>query len=152
MPACGSPRLIAACHVLRRLLAPRHPPYALSSLTIKLTQHVARRSRVAPFAPRIHAGRVRLSTFSTVADFSSRTCGAHQALIRLDAPFLPASFSCLKAPYPSPFPRERRHRSWRWAVLVWSHSSQTQKTRRRAPGISAALLSGSTRCSLPITP
>jgi hypothetical protein len=40
-PACGSPRLIAACHVLRRLLAPRHPPYALSSLTIKLTQHVA---------------------------------------------------------------------------------------------------------------
>ena len=32
-PACGSPRLIAACHVLRRLLAPRHSPYALSSLT-----------------------------------------------------------------------------------------------------------------------
>ena len=40
-PACGSPRLIAACHVLLRLLAPRHPPYALSSLTIKLTQHIA---------------------------------------------------------------------------------------------------------------
>jgi hypothetical protein len=40
-PACGSPRLIAACHVLLRLLAPRHPPYALSSLTIKLTQVVA---------------------------------------------------------------------------------------------------------------
>ena len=39
-PACGSPRLIAACHVLHRLLVPRHPPYALSSLTIKLTQHV----------------------------------------------------------------------------------------------------------------
>src|SRR5262249_34797079 len=39
-PACGSPRLIAACHVLHRLLAPRHPPYALSSLIIKLTQTV----------------------------------------------------------------------------------------------------------------
>src|SRR5260370_38244920 len=39
-PACGSPRLIAACHVLVRLLAPRHPPYALSSLIIKLTQAV----------------------------------------------------------------------------------------------------------------
>ena len=38
--ACGSPRLIAACHVLHRLLAPRHPPYALSSLIIKLTQYV----------------------------------------------------------------------------------------------------------------
>ena len=32
----GSPKLIAACHVFHRLLAPRHPPYALSSLTIKL--------------------------------------------------------------------------------------------------------------------
>ena len=41
-PACGSPRLIAACHVLLRLLAPRHPPYALSSLIIKLTQSVFR--------------------------------------------------------------------------------------------------------------
>ena len=38
-PACGSPRLFAACHVLRRLLVPRHPPYALSSLTIKLAAH-----------------------------------------------------------------------------------------------------------------
>ena len=31
-PACGYPRLIAACHVLHRPLVPRHPPYALSSL------------------------------------------------------------------------------------------------------------------------
>ena len=41
-PACGSPRLFAACHVLVRLLAPRHSPYALSSLIIKLTQSVLR--------------------------------------------------------------------------------------------------------------
>ena len=34
---CGSPRLIAACHVLHRRPAPRHPPYALSSLTMTLT-------------------------------------------------------------------------------------------------------------------
>src|SRR5450759_3277168 len=38
MPTCGSPRLIAACHVLHRLLLPRHPPCALSSLTTKFTQ------------------------------------------------------------------------------------------------------------------
>jgi hypothetical protein len=38
MPACGSPRLIAACHVLHRLLLPRHPPCALSSLTTKFTR------------------------------------------------------------------------------------------------------------------
>src|SRR6266478_4235520 len=35
--ACSSPQLIAACHVLHRLEVPRHPPCALSSLTIKFT-------------------------------------------------------------------------------------------------------------------
>ena len=29
---CSSPQLFAACHVLRRLLMPRHSPYALLSL------------------------------------------------------------------------------------------------------------------------
>ena len=33
MPICGSPKLIAACHVLHRLLMPRHSPCALISLT-----------------------------------------------------------------------------------------------------------------------
>src|SRR5262245_1295293 len=32
-PICGSPQLFAAYHVLHRLLTPRHPPCALSSLT-----------------------------------------------------------------------------------------------------------------------
>src|SRR5262245_4737752 len=36
-PACGSPWLIAANHVLLRLLTPRHPPSALSSLTTNLS-------------------------------------------------------------------------------------------------------------------
>ena len=34
-PACGSPKLFAAYHVLLRLLVPRHPSCALSSLTTK---------------------------------------------------------------------------------------------------------------------
>src|SRR5213594_3133629 len=38
-PVCGFLRLIAAYHVLLRLPSPRHPPYALSSLTIKFTPH-----------------------------------------------------------------------------------------------------------------
>ena len=50
-PACGSPRLIAACHVLHRRLLPRHPPCALSSLTTKFTRRTAslvvRRSSLA---------------------------------------------------------------------------------------------------------
>ena len=33
----GSPKLIAANHVLHRLSTPRHPPIALSSLTINLS-------------------------------------------------------------------------------------------------------------------
>ena len=33
VPTCGSPCLFAAYRVLRRLLTPRHPPYALCSLT-----------------------------------------------------------------------------------------------------------------------
>ena len=36
-PMCGSPRLIAACHVLLRLLMPRHSPCALYSLTFRKT-------------------------------------------------------------------------------------------------------------------
>ena len=35
-PICGSPKLIAACHVLHRLLMPRHSPCALISLTFWL--------------------------------------------------------------------------------------------------------------------
>ena len=33
MDICSSPKLFAAYHVFHRLLVPRHPPYALISLT-----------------------------------------------------------------------------------------------------------------------
>ena len=36
MDICSSPKLFAAYHVFHRLLVPRHPPYALYSLTILL--------------------------------------------------------------------------------------------------------------------
>src|SRR5262249_23765035 len=38
---CSSPGLIAAYRVLHRLLAPRHSPYTLSSLTILETRELA---------------------------------------------------------------------------------------------------------------
>ena len=38
----GSPKLIAAYHVFRRLLTPRHPPYALSSLTKMLERSLSK--------------------------------------------------------------------------------------------------------------
>ena len=34
--ACTYPQLFAACHVLHRLSVPRHPPYALYTLTLPL--------------------------------------------------------------------------------------------------------------------
>ena len=61
-PACGSPRLIAACHVLHRLLAPRHPPYALSSLIIKPNQYVVLVSDL---------NRLRFSDLAAVAKLSA---------------------------------------------------------------------------------
>ena len=64
MPACGSPGLIAACHVLHRLLLPRHPPCALSSLTIKFTRR-SQKQRAAgglqPTAPRQPGKTARIS-------------------------------------------------------------------------------------------
>ena len=38
---CSSPRLIAAYRVLHRLLAPRHSPYALSSLTTSISNPIS---------------------------------------------------------------------------------------------------------------
>ncbi len=50
-PARGSPWLFAACHVLHRLLVPRHPPNALRSLNI-LRLHLIQiqRSRAKSFS------------------------------------------------------------------------------------------------------
>jgi hypothetical protein len=114
-PACGSPRLIAACHVLHRLLAPRHPPYALSSLTIKLTQHVTIRKGWASRVPQrgtkdlsISCGteksdveQARLSTNCSArakfADFVSRL-----AFVRMPAAIQNASlFSCQRTLCPA---------------------------------------------------
>ena len=49
------PRLIAAFHVLHRLLAPRHPPYALSSLTTYLTIDQHDQIRVSKYLTRYSA-------------------------------------------------------------------------------------------------
>ncbi len=72
MPTCGSPRLIAACHVLHRLLLPRHPPCALSSLTTKFTQLTRRLGR-----------RLLLSAVSFASDRAGKF---HDAFVLLIAP------------------------------------------------------------------
>ena len=39
MDICSSPKLFAAYHVFHRLLVPRHPPYALISITNSTSSH-----------------------------------------------------------------------------------------------------------------
>ncbi len=56
-PACGYPRLFAACYVLHRRSAPRHPPFTLSSLTTQ-----TRNTCVYSLLPRMSCQR----TFSSV--------------------------------------------------------------------------------------
>src|SRR5918911_251666 len=52
-PACDSPELFAANHVLHRLLTPRHPSCALSSLTTNLLWTASSSRRTwARFVPR----------------------------------------------------------------------------------------------------
>ena len=69
--AYSSPRLFAVSHVLHRLLSPRHPPYALSSLTLRLARNqlpprsrgsgaaTGSATRTAPGTPRRRAGHFR---------------------------------------------------------------------------------------------
>ena len=56
-PVCGSPRLIAACHVLHRFSAPRHPPSTLSSLTIKYL----RRESFVSFSTRLLLSKILIT-------------------------------------------------------------------------------------------
>ena len=56
MPMCGSPRLIAACHVLLRLSMPRHSPCALISLTS---------SKQSPFRSEHPAGHSSLHSLAS---------------------------------------------------------------------------------------
>ena len=49
-PACGSPRLIAACHVLHRRLVPRHPP--LRTFLLDRHPHAAGSRNPLPVSPK----------------------------------------------------------------------------------------------------
>ena len=51
---CSSPRLIAACHVLLRLLMPRHSPCALYSLTYHLFSEILVLTRIMQASDLVH--------------------------------------------------------------------------------------------------
>ena len=60
--AYSSPRLFAVSHVLHRLLSPRHPPYALSSLTVKPTRNPTPARWRGLEAKRLQAGATRTAS------------------------------------------------------------------------------------------
>ncbi len=102
-PACGSPRLIAACHVLRRLLAPRHPPYALSSLTIKLTPHVVSACAPLPLQGSARTRRCRVDKLAfplAILEWNLRITAPH--FFAEARRVMPALFSCQRAFAPRP--------------------------------------------------
>jgi hypothetical protein len=70
-PACDSPKLFAANHVLHRLLMPRHSPCALSSLTTNLEKLVSASHYFLHIAIRRLQGRDRSSRNEPVASSHS---------------------------------------------------------------------------------
>ena len=55
----NSPELFAATHVLHRLLAPRHPPHALSSLLTLIPQQPASRRKWLKLETKVQAPALR---------------------------------------------------------------------------------------------
>src|SRR3954452_8700077 len=81
----SSPRLIAASYVLHRLLGPRHPPCALTSLATKMLPSTVQFSRCGrsrslcpPPAPGVRCGTT-----------SDRSCPVAKRRTRSDRPALP---------------------------------------------------------------
>ena len=122
-PVCGSPKLIAACHVLHRLLAPRHPPYALSSLTFNPRNRCHRHLPIRDEPD----GRARATgTLDTLRVWSEKTTVCRifscQRTLREHRPRIPAR----RPPFPVP-PRVRARRDTPFgsnpaAPTQWSQS------------------------------
>ena len=89
-PVCGSPKLIAANHVLHRLLTPRHSPCALSSLATNLIGTLkgfrtsgARSGQAKPAFARV--GNLTRNGFSTYQTDAEGLFGPKSAQLKLVA-------------------------------------------------------------------
>ena len=91
LPACGSPKLFAAYRVLHRLLAPRHPPYALPNLTISACPRYLREREQTRF-PRRCSHRLFL--------FVLYLCSMLFSKILLPARSLARSLACISEAKP----------------------------------------------------
>ena len=106
-PACGSPKLFAACHVLLRLSAPRHPSRALSILTTK--QYIDK-TNVLPANSRQH-------TLRRILHVNSPSCAIVKELVCRPPPGKTLKrFRGGHRFLRRRLPRKRRRRKW-WACL-----------------------------------
>ena len=120
---CRSPKLIAACHVLLRLLMPRHSPCALSSLTSSAQAPYRalcrlRQSLLTPlrllFLADVHPLGRRREFSARVRYWFSELCRLIQDHSTKLLPCVAASSVSLALPFPAeltlsaapPFPRE----------------------------------------------
>ena len=168
MLVCSSPKLIAAYHVLHRQLAPRHPPYALSSLTIKLTQHIAIAAKWMITHALIRHRAWSKFAFPHCATLEQKICGlSHQSEeTHSKLACMPASISCQRAAISAINFRLKCPPVERGATLVWSHVACNKKPgvkRRAYPSLLQAIDRGlrteeldarfePTRLTLPISP
>jgi hypothetical protein len=74
-PFSASPRLIAAVHALHRLLVPRHPPCALTILTVIRSADGPRAARAVPSNPVIPVHLTLLCSFQGPRRGTSPPCG-----------------------------------------------------------------------------
>ena len=100
-PARGSPWLFAACHVLHRLLVPRHPPNALLSLETlapgpkprdpPCTETILRSRR--PISPSVNPKNQPSTKRTATAQSRNHSCSAHNSSPLNTAPSLDAETS-----------------------------------------------------------
>jgi len=142
-PVCGSPKLFAAYHVLHRLLAPRHSPHALSSLTI-------RNSKLTPIA----GSRVRQLAGSNVPNREPAGRETRHAIapctLRVPASTLTGVGGYNVQPSPSRAPAERCGRK----KLPFAGYSVVKEPDVRSYQLPARELSalGSAACATSFTP
>jgi hypothetical protein len=123
-----SPQLIAACHVLHRLLAPRHPPNALIALirtTHAHTQDQAPRTFCAA-QTKCSATTNQSLHFVHAAPQSPNRSRSSATTIRRDQPF---RFTCQTTPPPSSDPSGALRRTAKPVVQRHVRALQGMTTR-----------------------
>ena len=112
---CSSPQLFAACRVFRRLLAPRHPPCALSRLTVALLVPCPL-SRLAWRYSGLHPRHLCLAS----SDASSVPCTCMHGRPRLPAVCLPAFSGCDAMPLQALMGIPAHRRFWSHHISQYS--------------------------------